>query len=456
MDAILLARLQFAFTIMFHFIFPSVTIGLAWINVWFVGKYARSNDPFDRATARFWVKLFTMTFAVGVVTGITMALQFGTNWASYSRVVGDVFGAPLAAEAILAFFLESTFLAVLIAGWDRVSKRTLWLASLMVAIGTLISAFWIVVANSWMQTPDGYRVVRDAEGNVVKAELTDFWAAVFNPSTIPRFLHTVNGALMVGAFFVLGVSAWYLLKGQNIRFAKQSFKVGLTIAFITSLLMPVIGHIHTVQVCETQPEKYATYELIEETGTGASMPIFALFDPFTEETIVRIDLPIPNALGMFFMSDPDYEFKGLEDYPEDDLPPKSLTVYPFHAMILLGVFFLAFSALGVFLLRKERILEETRFNRNYLRAAILTIPLSFLAMQLGWMAAEIGRQPWTVYQVLRTSDSISVSVPAEQILLSLIGFTIIYALLFGLWLFLLVREIQHGPKLVEGGGMEEA
>lgn len=456
MDAVLLARIQFAFTIMFHFIFPSVTIGLAWINVWFMGKYARSNDPFDRATARFWVKLFTMTFAVGVVTGITMALQFGTNWASYSRVVGDVFGAPLVAEAIFAFFLESAFLAVLIAGWDRVSKRTLWFSSLMVAVGTTLSAFWIVAANSWMQTPDGYRVVYDAEGNVAKTELTDFWAAIFNPSTIPRFLHTVNGALMVGAFFVLGISAWYLLKGQNTKFAKQSFKVGLKIAFVTSLLMPVIGHIHAVQVSETQPEKFATYELIEETGKGAPMPIFALFDPFTEEIIIRIDLPIPNALGMFFMADPDYEFKGLEDYSEDDLPPKSLTFYPFHAMIALGIYFLVFSALGVFLFRKERIMEDTRFSKIYLRAAILTIPLPFLTMQLGWMATEIGRQPWTVYHVLRTSDSISVSVPAEQILLSLIGFTLIYALLFGLWLFLLVREIQHGPKLVEGDGTEEA
>ncbi|MHA2495421.1 MAG: cytochrome ubiquinol oxidase subunit I, partial [Candidatus Hodarchaeales archaeon] len=274
MDAELLARLQFALTIGFHFIFPSITIGLAWLNVWFMTRYHRSGDPNDRALARFWIKLFTLTFAVGVATGLVMALQFGTNWASYAVAVGDIFGAPLAAEAILAFFLESTFLAVLVAGWDRVSKRTMWFSSLMVAFGATLSGFWIIAANSWMQTPRGYRKVpAGAESaNLEKVVLTDFWAAVFNPTTIPRFLHTINGALLTGSFFVIGISAFYLLRKQHREFAKKSIKAALILAFITSLLQPGFGHYQAGQVAEYQPEKWATMELIDESGKGAKMP----------------------------------------------------------------------------------------------------------------------------------------------------------------------------------------
>ncbi len=245
MDPVLLARIQFALTIGFHFIFPPLTIGLSWLIVSILAKHKKTGDEFYRRMAHFWVKLFALSFAVGVATCITMEFQFGTNWAEYSRFVGDIFGAPLAAEGILAFFLESSFLAVLLVGWNRVSVRVHRFAAWMVAIGATLSAFWIIVANSWQQTPAGYHIVNG------RAELTNFAAAVFNPSTIPRYLHTVDAALITGAFFMLGVSAWYLLKKRHIPFAKESLRLGLIFGFVASVVQLELGHLHGVQVAFT-------------------------------------------------------------------------------------------------------------------------------------------------------------------------------------------------------------
>ncbi len=454
MDPVILSRLQFALTIGFHYIFPPVTIGLAWLIVWFMTKYARTGEKnledeiYYRATTRFWLKLFTLTFAVGVATGLTMAFQFGTNWSGYSRFVGDVFGPPLALEAISAFFLESTFLAILIAGWDRVSKRTLWFSSLMVAIGSTLSGLWILIANSWMHTPKGYKPVYEND-ELVKVELTSFWKAALNPSSVPRFLHTIDGALITGAFFMVGVSAFYILKGENKRFAKECMKVALIVAFLTSLAQPMIGHYHAVQVAETQPEKFATYELIEGDGTGAPMPLFAILDPSSEEPIFRIDVPFPDALGIVFFFDPNHDFQSLDELEDEGwpLPPQSLTFYPFHLMIALGFLFILMSGLGLFLLKNDRLYNESKVSKLYLFASILCIPLPFIANELGWIATEVGRQPWIVYRLLRTEDAISPNVAAGEILFSIILFTSIYILLFFLWMFLLIREIHRGPEM---------
>ena len=270
MDPVLLSRIQFALTVGFHFIFPPLTIGLAWLIVWFMTKYKNTGDDFYRSLSRFWIKLFTVSFAIGVATGITMEFQFGTNWAEYSRFVGDIFGAPLAAEGIFAFFLESSFMGVLLFGWNRLSRKTLWFASLMVAVGSTLSAFWIIVANSWMQTPTGFHIVAG------RAELTNFWLAVFNPSTIPRYLHTVCASLITGAFFMLGVSAWYLLKKRHLNFAKSSLKAALVIAFISSIFQLGIGHAHAIQVAFTQPEKLAAIEGIFDTQTRAPALVFGI------------------------------------------------------------------------------------------------------------------------------------------------------------------------------------
>ncbi|MCP4374970.1 MAG: cytochrome ubiquinol oxidase subunit I, partial [bacterium] len=276
MDVVLLSRIKFAMTAGFHFIFPPITIGLAWILVWMFWRYYKSNDELYGQMARFWLKIFGVTFAVGVATGITLEFQFGTNWADYSRFVGDIFGAPLAAEGIFAFFLESTFVGVLLFGWKRISKKAMWFASLMVAVGATLSAFWIIVANSWMQTPAGYEII---DG---RAQLNDFFAAVFNPSTMPRYLHTVNAALITGGMFVLGISAWFLKKGKHTEFARRSLKAALCITLLSSLAQIPLGHYHAVQVAQTQPEKLAAFEGLYETQRNAPALLFGIVDDEAE------------------------------------------------------------------------------------------------------------------------------------------------------------------------------
>jgi cytochrome bd ubiquinol oxidase subunit I len=434
MDPVLLARILFAVTIGFHFIFPPITIGTAWLIFWHMTRYKRTGDETDRKLVRFWTKLFAITFSVGVATGIVMEFQFGTNWADYSRFVGDIFGAPLAAEGIFAFFLESTFVGVLLFGWKRFSTRTMWWSSLLVAIGATLSAFWIIVANSWMQTPTGYHIVGG------RAELTDFWAAVFNPSTIPRYLHTVDACLITGAFFMLGISAWYLLKQRDQEFAKRSLKVALIAGFIAAAIQIPIGHYHAVQVTHTQPAKLAAFEGLFETQKGAPLLIFGI--PDAEQGKVHAAIEIPKLLSFLTSGSMDAEVKGLNDFPRDEWPPIGLTFFSFHLMFMLGMYFLGLTALGMFLLWRKKLFE----SKFFLRLALISIPLPIIANELGWISAEVGRQPWIVYGVFKTSEAISTSVPAGQVLFSIIMFSVIYALLFGVWLFLLRREVRKGPE----------
>jgi len=442
MDPVLLARILFAVTVGFHFIFPPLTIGMSWLIFWHMTRYKRSGDEEDGRLVRFWVKLFAITFGIGVATGITMEFQFGTNWADYSRFVGDIFGAPLAAEGIFAFFLESTFVGVLLFGWNRFSTRTLWIASLLVAIGATLSAFWIIVANSWMQTPAGYHIV---DG---RAELTGFFAAVFNPSTIPRYLHTIDACLTSGAFFMLGISAWYLLKNRHADFAKKSFKVALVAGFVAAALQLPLGHYHAVQVTNTQPEKLAAFEGLFETQTRAPLLLFGI--PDAEEGTVHAAVAIPGLLSFLTSGDFDTEVQGLNDFPRDEWPPIGLTFFTFHLMFLMGIFFIGLTGLGVFLLLKRRVFV----SRWFLWLAVLSLPLPLVANELGWISAEVGRQPWIVYHLFKTSEAISSSVPAWQVLFSLIMFVIIYGLLFAVWIFLLRREIRRGPEERAAGGGE--
>ncbi len=440
MDAVLLARIQFAMTVGFHFLFPPLTIGMSWILVWMAAKYKNTESEFWRETLRFWVRLFTLSFAIGVATGITMEFQFGTNWADYSRYVGDIFGAPLAAEGLLSFFLESTFLGVLIFGWNRVKPKTIWFSTLMVAIGSSLSAFWIIVANSWMQTPAGYEIM---EGRAV---LVDFWAALFNPSTLPRYIHTINAALTTGAFFVLGISAWFLLKKKQVEFAKQSFRMGLIIGTVAVCGQALDGHASAVQVVHTQPEKLAAMEGMFETQKGAGLLVFGWPDQEAEKTHLRME--VPYALSLLTNGDTTSEYKGLKDFPKEEWPPVLATFASFHTMVGLWGIFFAFVLVGVILYRRKTVYD----NALYLKAAIVMIPLPFLANEFGWMVAEIGRQPWIVYKMLKTRDAISLTVSAGEILFSIILFGLIYALLFALWMFLLRKEIVKGPKIDEESG----
>ncbi len=442
MDPVLLARIQFAFTAGFHFLFPPITIGMAWIIVWMLGKYRSTGEEFWKQTSRFWIRMFTLTFGVGVATGITMEFEFGTNWAEYSRFVGDIFGAPLAAEAIFSFFLESTFLAVLIFGWNKVSKNTLWFAALMVAIGSTLSAFWIIVANSWMQTPAGFEIL---EGRAV---LTDFWAALFNPSTLPRYFHTVCASITTGAFLVMGVSAWYLLKHRHFEFADKSIRIALLVALATSLIQLGLGHWHGVQITKLQPEKLAAMEGHFETTTHAPLKLFGIPDVENERFYFAIEMP--PLLSVLAHGKIDSEVKGLKAFPKDERPPVILPFYSFHFMVMIGMGFILFTLWGGYL-HIRNILPNAK---TYLKLSMLMFPLATLTNQLGWITAEVGRQPWAVYKVIRTADAISPKVSSGEILFSLFMFGTIYALLLFVWLYALKKLIVTGPPLPTDDGKE--
>lgn len=436
MDTVLLSRIQFGFTIGFHFIFPPLSIGLAWFIFGAMTKYRRTGSALYSEMARFWTRILGATFVIGAATGIAMEFQFGTNWAGYSRFVGDIFGAPLAIEAMVAFFLESTFLAILLFAWNRVSTRAMWFASLMVAVGSTLSAFWILVANSWQQTPAGYAIV---DG---RAQLVSFAAAVFTASMWPRFLHTICGALATGSFFVLGIGAAYLLRAKHTDFARKCVAAGLIGGFVFSVGQLATGHMSGRQVAETQPAKLAAFEGLYTTCPGAPMIIVGVPNPDLCET--KGIVVIPKMLSYLAHGNFEAEVKGLSDFAEADRPPVWPTFVTFHLMVMIGMGLIGLTALGLILLWKGRA-----DNKLFLRLAVIAIPFPFIANELGWMVAEIGRQPWIVYNVLRTSEAASTSVPATQVLLSGIMFVLIYALLFAGWIYVLRRIYLHGPTPTE-------
>jgi cytochrome d ubiquinol oxidase subunit I len=434
MDVVSLARLQFAVTIMFHFLFPPITIGLALLIAlietarWRTGRvlYARTSD--------FWLRIFGLNFAVGVATGIVMEFQFGTNWATYSRFVGDIFGAPLAAEGVLAFFLESGFLGLLLLGRRRISSGLRCFAAWMVSLGSTLSAFWILVANSWMQTPAGYVV----EGG--RARLTDFWSAVFNPSTVPRLAHTLASCWAMGAFLMAGVGAWYFLRGRGSDVARLSLRLGTVAALVSTVLVFATGDRHARQVARTQPAKFAAMEGLYSTVPGAPLILFAL-PPTQEGRREGPELVITNFTSLLAFGNFQAPVQGLNEFPQAEWPPVAATFLSFHNMVILGNAMALVSLAGTILLWRRR-LEGARF---WLRAMVLSVPLPMIAIQLGWLTAELGRQPWIVYGLLRTRDAVSKVVPAPQVLFSIVLFSVIYALLGSLWLYLLRKEILHGP-----------
>jgi cytochrome d ubiquinol oxidase subunit I len=438
MDVVLLARAQFALTVMFHFLFPPITMGLSLLIAIFETLRWRTGNDLYRKASDFWLRIFALTFAVGVASGIVLEFQFGTNWAGYSRFVGDIFGAPLAAEGVFAFFLESGFLGLLLLGRSRISSFVRWLAATMVWLGTTLSAFWILVANSWMQTPAGYRL----SGG--RAELTDFWAAVFNPSTAHRFGHTITSAWLCAAFLVTGVAAWYLLKFRRTGVARLSLKTGVIAALLSSILVFVTGDRHARQVAHTQEAKFAAMEGLYSTTAGAPLVLFSL-PPWQDRKPEGPELAITRLTSFLAFGNFQAPVRGLEDFPRQDLPPVGVTFLSFHNMVILGNVMFLEALLGVVLLWRGKL--ET--SRRFLWLMVLSIPLPHLAIQLGWMAAEVGRQPWIVYGVLRTRDAVSKVVSGPDVLFSLILFSVIYLVLGAFWLTLLRREIVHGPEAME-------
>ena len=441
MDLLTLSRIQFALTIMFHYLFPPLTIGLGGLIVTLEALFLRTKDREYEEAAKFWTKVFAVNFAMGVATGIVMEFQFGTNWATYSRFVGDVFGSALAAEGIFAFFLESGFLAVLVFGWDRVSPRTHFFSSCMVALGAVFSSIWIVVANSWQQTPAGYHLVR--HGASVRAEITGFWAMVFNPSSVNRLAHVLIGAYLLAAFFVMSISAYYFLKGRHLNFARKSFASALTMGTVMSLAALIQGDIQTRKVASDQPSKFAAMEAHFNTGSGGSS-LYVIGWPNETARRVNYGLEVPGMLSLLVHGNTTQPVNGLDKIPRQNWPPVAATFLCFHVMVGLGFFFILITLLATYYRWRKTLFEQ----RWLLWTFVIIIPLPYVANQLGWLTAEVGRQPWIVYGLLRTSDALSKSVTPAQTLGSIVMFGLIYALLFWVWLYVLNDKIHHGPEPV--------
>ena len=454
MDVVQLSRIQFALTISFHFIFPSITIGLAGlIAMTETLRWRTKREVYDRMSV-FLTKLFAVTFVIGVVSGIVMEFQFGTNWSTFSGYVGDIFGAPLAAEGVFAFFLESAFVGLILFGRDRVSSTVRWIAGLLVAFGTLMSAFWILVANSFMQTPAGYSCSPDPAcgPTTTKLVLTDFWAAVFNPSTLERFFHTVSACYVAGSFFLMGISAWYVLRNRHLDVARLSLRMAIVIAFAGSGLMFVSGDLQTREVQANQPLKFAAMEGICKTENGAALTIIAV-PPGQDCAANAGGIAVPNGLSAMSDLDPNGQIKGLDQEPDTSLWPPVATIFVgFHLMVAVGSLMLLLMLIGVFFLWRRSV--ET--HKWWLRAAVLAIPLPILAIELGWMVAEVGRQPWIVQGLMKTTAGVSPGVSSTDVAVSLVGILLMYTLLFSLWLYSLGKEIARGPEPAPGAAGADA
>ena len=441
MDVLTLARIQFGATVAFHYLYPPLSIGLGILLVVMEAAWLKTNNPIYHQMARFWTRVFALTFAVGVATGIVMEFEFGTNWATYSRFVGDVFGSALAAEGIFAFFLESGFLAVLLFGWDRVGPKVHFLATCMVCLGAHFSAIWIVVANSWMQTPAGFHIV--GEGLKARAEITDFRQMVFNPSSMDRLMHVLCGAWQAGSFLVVSVSAWYLLKKRHEEFARASLRVGLVVGMAASLLQLVSGHSSGAGVAKNQPAKLAAFEGIYDTTPHAPLTLWGWVDEKAET--VEGGVAIPGLLSYLAHGDTSKPVQGLHDFKPEDRPPVNVSFQLYHIMVAVGFGMIVVAGLG-FLYFWHGSLFEKRWLLWLLALSVLGPQI---ANQTGWFAAEIGRQPWIVYGLLRTPAGLSAVVKADAVLIAIVLFSLVYVLLFAVFLYLLNDKIQHGPDAAD-------
>jgi cytochrome bd ubiquinol oxidase subunit I len=434
MDVLWLSRLQFAVATMFHFIFVPLTLGLGVLVATMETVYVRTQNEEYKRMAKFWGKIFLINFAVGVVTGITLEFQFGTNWSRYSKYVGDIFGPLLAIEASTSFFLESTFIAVWLFGWNKLSPKahavTIWL----VAIAATLSAYWILTANAFMQHPIGYEI----RGG--RAELTDFWAVVTQSYAILTFLHTVIGGFITGAFFVMGISAYNILKGKSLPFFMKSFRLALIFGLIFSIAEVIVGDLHGKSMSVYQPTKLAAVESHWETAKAVPFAMFLWPDEKNEKNSFEL-IKIPKFMSWIAYGDSNAEVLGLKHWPKEDRPPVTLTFVSFRLMVALGFLFPLLAITG-FVFRNN--LENKRW---YLWLMVFAVPLPFLASELGWLVTEVGRQPWIVYGVMRTKDAVS-HLDASQVGVSLTAFIVLYTLLGIAAYALILRIAVKGPEPV--------
>ena len=439
LDPVFLSRLQFTFTVLVHFIFVPLSVGLGLFVAIFVTRAQRSGDAEHERQAAFLVKLFALVFTCGVATGITMEFSFGTNWADYSRFVGDIFGAPLAAEALLAFFLESTFLGVLLFGRGKVGRRLYTASAWLVWAGSALSALWILIANSWMQTPAGYTV----DASTGNARLTDFFAAALNPETLPTYAHTVLALIIMGAFVIVGIASWYRLRGRNERFVAYALRTGALVALVATVLMMPASHMQASVVAEQQPTKLAAMEGQYDTRS-ADMTLFGFVD--TENKTV-VGPAIPGLTSFLASGDFSTEYPGLDDLEaaEAGSTPSSgmvqATFVSYHVMIAM----MAFVCLALLFALVMAFSKKggPRWMAAVMRWAWVA---PFLAIMTGWLTAEFGRQPWIVYGVLKTADAYSKAVPASQVVVTLVLFAVVYAIIVVAFLRLFSKFVAEGPE----------
>ena len=434
MDVVTLSRLQFGAAAMYHFIFVPLTLGLGVLVAIMETLHYRTKNEIYLKMTKFWGRLFLINFILGIVTGITLEFQFGTNWAQYSIYVGDIFGAPLAIEATLAFFLESTFLGVWLFGWKRISPKMHLISIWLVAFSSNLSALWILIANAWMQDPVGFVLKNN------RAEMSNFFAVVFSPYAWLKFTHTIIAGFVVGAFFVMGISAYHLLRKQNVEFFKKSFYVGATFGLIASVLVFLIGDFHAAEVAHVQPTKLAAMESIWDTRKAA--PIYLLLVPDESQKTNLIEaFPIPSLLSLLAYHDPNATVRGLNSFPSNDIPPVTPVFLSFRVMVGLGTLFIILTILAWWFARKDKLLD----HRSFLKIMLYSLPLPYIATQVGWIVAEVGRQPWIVYGLLRTNDAVSKNLTVGDVFFTLGVFIVLYTALAVLDFALLIYYARKGP-----------
>ena len=434
LDPLLLSRIQFAFTISFHILFPSFTIGLAAWLVVLEALWLKTGNPIYMEIARHWTKIFAISFGMGVVSGVVLSYEFGTNWSEFSRLGGNVIGPLMAYEVLTAFFLEAGFLGIMLFGWNRVPRAVHFFASLMVAAGTVISAFWILAANSWMQTPAGQVMGDDGVLHVA-----DWWQVIFNPSFPYRFSHMVAAAYLTTAFMVDGIGAWYILRDRNVPHGRIMLGMGLSLIVWLAPLQLVIGDLHGLNTREHQPAKIAALEAHWETQKQAPLILFAIPDPKAETN--HYELAIPDLGSLILTHEWDGEIKGLKSFPREDRPNPIIPFFAFRIMVGIGMIMIALGAIGAVLWLRGRLYS----NRLFLQAMHFAAPLGFIAVLSGWFVAEVGRQPWTVYGILRTADSVS-PVPGGSVLFSLVLFVLAYGVIFGAGIYYIAKLVRAGPE----------
>lgn len=437
LDAEILARLQFAFTVSFHILFPTLTIGLAAFLFIVEARWLRSRDEVYLRLYHFWVRIFALTFGMGVVSGLVLSYQFGTNWSEFSRISGPVLGPLIGFEVLTAFFMEAGFLGVMLFGWDKVGPRLHFMATGLVAFGTTLSSFWILAANSWMQTPQGAHI-DPALGSFVP---DDWWAIIFNPSFPYRLSHMLTASFLTTAIFLAGVSAFYLLSGKHTLIARKSQSMALWGVLILAPLQIFLGDLHGLNVLEHQPIKVAAMEANWDRQAGAPLLLFAIPDSKAEKN--HLEIKIPKGASLILTHDPNGVVPGLKDVAKEDRPPVGVVFWSFRVMVGLGFLFLLIGVWGLYARVKGTLTSNVWFNR----LCLLATPTGFAATLAGWFVAEVGRQPYTIYGVLRTSDSASPVISATMIATTLAVFLVVYGGLFGAYLYYLVKLIRVGPAL---------